>query len=129
MDKHTAKQYSPLTMAFLGDAVYSELVRSMLVLRANMSVKKLHAASVRYVRASYQAAAYDLILPVLSEDEADILRRGRNAPSGSHVPKNSDRDEYSKATAVETLFGYLKLSGEDSRINELFEMIVNKVEI
>lgn len=123
MDSHTAKQYSPLTMAFLGDAVYSELVRSMLVLRGNMSIKKLHTASVVYVRAAYQAAAYERILPLLTEEEADILRRGRNAPSGTNIPKSSDREEYSKATALEALFGYLKLTGNEDRINWLFGII------
>ena len=102
--------YSPLTLAFLGDAVYSELVRSMLVLRGNRSIKKLHTASVVYVRAAYQAAAYERILPLLTEEEADILRRGRNAPSGTNIPKSSDREEYSKVTALEALFGYLKLT-------------------
>ena len=88
LSEHSARQYSPLTLAFLGDAVYSELVRRRLVMTANMSVKKLHPKSVEYVRAGYQARAYDVIQDILTEAEADILRRGRNAsPSNSSIPK------------------------------------------
>ncbi|MBQ4487332.1 MAG: ribonuclease III [Oscillospiraceae bacterium] len=124
LSEHSARQYSPLTLAFLGDAVYSELVRRRLVMTANMSVKKLHPKSVEYVRAGYQARAYDVIQDILTEAEADILRRGRNAsPSNSSIPKSSTPEEYHKATAVESLFGYLSLTGQKERIEELFAVI------
>ena len=117
-------QYSPLTLAFLGDGVYEQLVREKLVLTANMPVGKLHRLAVDKVRAGYQAKAYEIILPMLDETEESILKRGRNA-SGNTVPKSSNPIEYHKATAVECLFGYLHLTGNKVRIDELFEVIWN----
>ncbi len=124
MEKRDAMQYSPLTLAFLGDGVYELLVREKLVLNANMPVGKLHRLAVDKVRAAYQAKAYETILPILNEDEESILKRGRNA-TGNTVPKSSNPIEYHKATAVECLFGYLHLVGNKSRIDELFEVIWN----
>ena len=125
LDEHAAKQYSPLSLAFLGDGVYSLLVRKMLLEKANMPIGKLHKESVKYVRASFQAGAYDRIYDSLPETEQDVLRRGRNAHSG-HVPKGSDREEYAKSTALEALFGYLSLCGREDRINELFSTIMSE---
>ncbi|MBR4225163.1 MAG: ribonuclease III [Oscillospiraceae bacterium] len=123
MDPHQAKQYSPASMAFLGDAVYSELVRRRLLMAANMPIGKLHKQSVAYVRAAYQARAYDMLLPVLDDAEADILRRGRNSTHTRNTPKSADIEEYSKATALEALFGYLRLTGDEGRLQELFDTI------
>ncbi len=112
-----------MTLAFLGDAVYEQLVRERLVLTANMPVKKLHAAAVEKVRAAYQSKAVDVILPILSEEETEILKRGRNA-TGNTVPKSSNPIEYRRATALETLFGYLYLTeNNNKRIVELFDII------
>ncbi len=124
MDKKDALQYSPLTLAFLGDSVYEQLVRERLVLSANMPVGKLHRMAVERVRANYQAKAYEEILPILDETEESILKRGRNA-TGNTVPKSSNPVEYRKATAIECLFGYLHLTENKSRIDELFEIIWN----
>lgn len=130
MEKREINQYSPLTLAFLGDAVYSALVRKKLVEAANMPVKKLHPASVERVRANYQARAAALIEPMLSEEEAAVMKRGRNASCNmSSVPKSSNPAEYHKATSLEALFGYLSLLGEDGRINELFEYIWDNTEV
>ncbi|MBQ5329638.1 MAG: ribonuclease III [Oscillospiraceae bacterium] len=127
LSEHEVKQYSPLSLAFLGDGVYSLLVRDMLLTRANMPIGKLHKESVSYVRASYQAKAVDLIYDILTDNEKDILRRGRNSHT-VHVPKGSDREEYSKSTALEALFGYLHLCGDKERICYLFDMIINNIE-
>lgn len=124
LEKKDAVQYSPLTLAFLGDGVYELLVRERLVLVANMPVGKLHKLAVDRVRAAYQAKAYDVILPLLTEDEEAMLKRGRNA-TGNTVPKSSNPIEYHKATAVECLFGYLYLLGNKARIDEIFEIIWN----
>ncbi len=128
MDKKEAKQYSPLALAFLGDAVYEQKVREKIVLSANMPVGKLHEMSIKRVCAEYQAKGTDIVEPVLSEDEADILRRGRNASGIAH-PKHASVAEYRRATALECLFGYLYLAGQESRIDELFDLIWNTVEI
>ena len=102
--------------------MYEQLVRERLVLTTNMPVKKLHAAAVEKVRASYQSKAVDVILPELSEEELSILKRGRNA-TGNTVPKSSDPVEYRRATALETLFGYLYLTENHKRMVELFDII------
>ncbi|MCH5192816.1 MAG: ribonuclease III [Oscillospiraceae bacterium] len=128
MEKHQANQYSPLTLAFLGDAVYEQLVRERLVLTANMPVKKLHQEAVERVRASYQSKAVDVLLPILTEDEEAVFKRGRNA-TGNTVPKSSDPVEYRRATGLETLFGYLKLTENYERMVELFDIIWYNVKI
>lgn len=122
IEKKEANQYSPLTLAFLGDAVYEQLVRERLVLTANMPVKKLHEEAVKRVRAGYQSRAVEIILPLLDEDELAIFKRGRNA-TGNTVPKSSDPVEYRRATGLETLFGYLSLTENYERMVELFDKI------
>lgn len=95
-----------------------------------MPVKKLHPASVERVRAEYQARAAELIADMLTEDEAAVMKRGRNAScSTGSVPKSSNPIEYHKATSLETLFGYLHLLGEHERIRELFEYIWANTEV
>ena len=108
----------------MGDAVYDLFVRQMLVSQANRPPKKLHEAAVKSVRASAQAEAYEKILPLLSQEEMNILKRGRNAHP-NHIPKNGNHREYHYATAVETLFGYLYLSGRTDRLCELFSEITD----
>lgn len=95
-----------------------------------MPVKKLHPASVARVRAGYQARAAAAVEPLLTEDEAAVMKRGRNAScSSGSVPKSSNPLEYHRATSLEALFGYLHLLGEEDRINELFEYIWNSTEV
>ena len=113
------KLYNPLTLAFLGDSVFELLAREQVVAAGSMSPGKLHRAAVRFVCADAQARLYDLIEPVLTEEELAMLLRGRNATSVT-PPKNADPAHYRKATAVETLFGYLHLCGRFDRERELF---------
>lgn len=124
MTKTEAKRLSPGLLAFYGDSVYEKLVRRYVVSFGDKPSAKLHEQSVKYARAGFQAAAYDRILPLLDEDEADILRRGRNS-TGLTAPKSSTQGEYHKATAVEALFGYLSLTGGDERLDELFGVIIS----
>ncbi len=116
--------YSPLSLAYLGDCVYEMLVREKIMKTANMPVKKLHQKTVSYVCADSQARALDLILPILSEDEVAVYKRGRNA-GGNNVPKNADKSTYHKATGFEALLGYLYLAGNTARILDLFHIIEN----
>ena len=127
MTKSQAKQLSPLTLAFYGDCVYEILVRRRIVEGGSRPSQELPRLSVQMVRASFQSAAYEKILPVLSEEETDILKRGRNA-TGLNPPKSSNPRDYHRATAVEVLFGYLDLIGERSRAEELFEEICDETE-
>lgn len=117
-----AKQYSPLTLAFLGDSVYEVMVRETLLREANRPARELHTQAVAHVRAAYQAEAAGRIAEMLTADEADIFRRGRNA-SGISVPKHATPADYRKATGFECLFGYLFLCGEIARLRELFAAI------
>ncbi|HBI85558.1 MAG TPA: ribonuclease III [Ruminococcus sp.] len=117
-----AKQYSPLSLAFLGDSVYEVMVREMLLREANRPARELHEQAVAHVRAAFQAGAAVRIAEMLSEDEADIMRRGRNA-SGISVPKHATPADYRKATGFECLFGYLFLCGRTARMREIFSVV------
>ena len=120
-----ARMYSPLTLAFLSDAVYSLLVRNMLSLSANKPTGKLHKESIQYVNAAFQAQMIRELLPVLTEDETSVFKRGRNAHS-SHSPKNQSDADYRYATGLEALYGYLYLCGNTERIKEIFELSTYK---
>jgi len=113
---------NPLSLAFVGDAVFSLEVRKRLVLDSSRPVNDLHKMTVEYVNAASQAKAIKELLPLLTEDEQDVFRRGRNAHSG-HTPKNQSEGDYHYATGLEALFGYLYLSGKNERITELFNLI------
>lgn len=113
------KSYSPAALAFIGDGVYGLLVREALLCNGNCPAEKLHNKSVALVKCQAQAAAADIIIGLLSENELSVYKRGRNH-STSHVPKNASGCDYQKATALECLFGYLYLCGEIERIRELF---------
>ncbi|MBE7036970.1 MAG: Mini-ribonuclease 3 [Ruminococcaceae bacterium] len=122
-----ARGYSPLALAFIGDAVYEEFIRAKILLRANMSANKLHREAVKFVKASAQSSAMKALMPLLTEEEEEIFKRGRNAHSAS-VPKNADVTEYRAATGFEALIGYLYLTARQERLQEVmlkaFEAIV-----
>lgn len=115
-------QLSPLTLAFIGDTVFDLLVREDIICDANRPANDLHNLAVKKVKASAQAEFCEVLMPVLTEKEISVFKRGRNAKSG-HLPKNASQSDYHKATGFEALFGYLYLSGELDRIRELFTLI------
>ena len=123
-DNIEPKLLSPLTLAFIGDGVYSILVRERLVCDSNCPVGQLHKMTVENVNAHAQSQAINKIMDSLTDEEISIYKRGRNSNS-THHPKNSDVIEYRQATGLEALFGYLYLSGRDDRIKQLFEMILD----
>ncbi len=127
LEKREINQYGPLALAFLGDVIYEKLVREYIILKGNMPVAKLHNLSVKKVCAEYQAKGVELIRDMLTEEEQDVLRRGRNA-TGITAPKHSTVAEYRTATSLECLFGYLHLAGQEKRIEELFDVIWNMEE-
>jgi ribonuclease-3 family protein len=114
---------SSLGLAHLGDAVFEVMVRSWLCLQGKATSRGLHHATVHFVAAPAQAAAAEKILPLLTEEEADVFRRGRNTSPHS-IPKAASREEYQTATALEALFGYLYLQGKTERLNELFSVMM-----
>lgn len=119
-----ANGYSPLTLAFIGDAVYGLVVKSVVVETANCPANTLNAKSVRYVKASAQAAIAKIISDSLTEEEANILRRGRNAKSPT-MAKNATMADYRLATGLEALIGYLYLKGDTKRLIELMKQGMN----
>ena len=115
---------STLGLAHLGDGVFELMVRSWLCLHGKATSKGLHKATVRYVAAPAQAQAVEKILPLLTEEEGDVFRRGRNTSPHS-VPQNASRADYQAATGLEALFGWLYLQGRTDRLNQLFETIMD----
>lgn len=117
-------EVSSLGLAYVGDCVYELLVRSHLLLQGRHTNRSLHAAAVEFSRAPAQAKAMERLLPSLTEEETAVYKRGRNTHVNS-IPKNADVGEYHAATGLETLFGWLYLTGQKARINELFDTIIN----
>ena len=120
------KLLSPSVLAFVGDGVYGLCVRTKLSL-VNRPSGELHKLSVEYVKATAQAMAFSVIEPELSEEEIDVFKRGRNFHT-ARAPKSATNKEYHTATGLESLFGYLYLSGKQDRIDYLFEIIWNNNE-
>ncbi len=114
--------FSPLTLAFVGDGVYDLLVREYLVRQANRPVGELNKIKVAMVNCKSQAQFAAKLMPYLTEKETAVYKRGRNAAPKS-TAKNGTIAEYHSATGLECLFGYLHLNGENQRIAELFERI------
>ncbi|MBR3750679.1 MAG: Mini-ribonuclease 3 [Clostridia bacterium] len=117
-----ARQENPLALAFVGDTVFDLYVRTR-VLEREVNSHKLHMLSVKHVSASAQAAAFLRIEPLLNEDEIYIYRRGRNTKPTT-VPKNACVKDYRSATGLETLVGYLYLTGQRERLDLLMGVIL-----
>ena len=123
MTEQEVNKQSMLSLAHVGDAVYELLVRSMLCARGPVQVNSEHRRTVTYVNAGAQARAAGIILPMLSDKELSVYKRGRNTRVKS-VPHNADIGDYHAATGFEALFGWLYMQGMTDRINELFNAIV-----
>jgi len=123
IDSRTIRQIPSLGLAHLGDAVYELLVRTWLVTAGTSTGSHLHRDTTALVNAQAQADAMDKILPLLTEEECSVYKRGRNADV-RHIPKNASHAQYAKATGLEALFGYLYLSGQRNRMQILFETIM-----
>ncbi|NJD02883.1 MAG: Mini-ribonuclease 3 [Ruminiclostridium sp.] len=113
--------YSPLVLAYLGDAVYELYIRSLIAGEGNAPVHKLHKRSITFVKAKAQSDTIHRMMDILNEEEQDIVRRGRNAKSGT-IPKNADLADYKYATAFETLLGYLYLKRDFTRLMQLLKI-------
>lgn len=114
-------QISPLTWAYIGDAVYELYIREHLVQTTNLKPNKLHIESIRYVKAKAQAATVKGIQEFLTDEEKEIVRRGRNTDT-HHLPKNADRADYMYSTAFEALIGYLYLTKQQARLEEILKI-------
>lgn len=117
----------PLTLAYLGDALYEAFVRERLLELGHVRVNDLHRHALRYVRATAQAAILAHLMPQLSQQEQDVVRRGRNA-KGHAAPKSADPAEYAASTGFEALLGYLHLAGQQARLAEILQAAAAFVE-
>lgn len=112
------KTYSPLTFAYIGDAVYELVIRSIIVEKGNAPVNKLHKRSSQLVKAKSQAEAAVKLMDVFTEEELVVYKRGRNTRSHT-MAKNADMMDYRMATGFEAVMGYLHLKQDYARIIEL----------
>lgn len=126
MDAHS---YSPLSLAYIGDSVFDLMVKSRIVSKVNMQTQKYHKKVSQIVKAGTQAMLIERLLAdnVLREDEVDIYKRGRNATTHTKA-RNASMGEYRKATGFEALLGYLYLSGNLDRLNQIFEQVIRILE-
>ena len=115
------KLMPPLTWAYIGDCVYELYIRTKLVNETKLKPHELHIKAIGYVKAKAQAEILKNIYDKLTEEEKDIVRRGRNAEN-HHLPKNANVQEYMYSTAFESLIGYLYLTKQNERLKEILEI-------
>lgn len=121
IEKSKAKLMNPVVLAYIGDAVYTLFAREKLAFCGDMKVSALHTRVSNEVRATAQADLADKLMPVLTEEEADVFRRARNAKKGTRA-KSASVAEYNKSTGLEAVFGYLYIIGEHERLNYLLNL-------
>lgn len=121
-DEKDVNMMSPLTWAYIGDCVYELYIRQELINKTNLKPHKLHIDAIQYVKASKQAEILQEIMPKLTEEEEDIVRRGRNSEN-HHLPKNASVQDYMYSTAFEALIGFLYLTKKDERLKEILSLI------
>ena len=115
---------SPLVWAYVGDSVYEVFIRTHLVETTKLKPHKLHIEAIKYVKAKAQAEKLEKLQDILTDKEKDIVRRTRNTEN-HHVPKNANPSDYMYATAFEGLIGYLYLSGQKERLDEILKKCIN----
>lgn len=125
MDLQDINKISMLGLAHIGDGVYELLTRTMLCREGHTKVTELHKLTVSIVNAPAQAAAMEKLLPVLTDEEMAVYKRGRNTKVNS-IPHKADISQYHAATGLEALFGWLYLQGRAERINELYAICVEE---
>lgn len=114
------RTYSPLTLAYIGDGVFDLVIRSVVVAKGNTKANRLHQRTSRIVKAKTQAEIFEYLKPFLTQEEADVCRRGRNANSPT-MAKNATMADYRRATGLEALVGYLYLTDRFERLVELIK--------
>ena len=128
LEEQDLRTYSPLTFAYIGDAIFELVVRTVLVERKNAQAEKLHKAATKIVKAETQALMIEAIKEELTEEELAVYKRGRNAKAVTRA-KNATMSEYRRATGFEALMGYLYLKGDIERMIELIHLAVEKAEV
>ena len=118
-------ELSPLTWAYIGDCIFELYIRTKLVNETKLKPHELHIKAINYVKAKSQAEMLKKIQDSLTDEEKDIVRRGRNTEN-HHLPRNANIQEYMYSTAFEALIGYLFLCKKEERVKEIIEMAINK---
>ena len=121
------RTYSPLTLAYIGDAIYELVIRTILVEKGNTQVNKLHQRASKLVKASAQSEIIEKLKPYLTEEEMGIFKRGRNAKSFT-MAKNASMSDYRRATGFEALMGHLYLTEQWDRMLELIKIGITEGE-
>lgn len=122
------RTYSPLALAYIGDGIFDLVIRSIVVGKGNTKASQLHYRTSHIVKAKTQAEMMKVLEEILTPEEADIYRRGRNAKSPT-MAKNATMSDYRNATGFEALMGYLYLKDEFPRIVELVKYAIEKLNI
>lgn len=122
------RTYSPLTLAYIGDGIYDLVIRSIVVAKGNTRAGELHKRTSRIVKAHTQAEMIEKLLPLLTEEEEGVYRRGRNAKSPT-MAKNATMSDYRKATGFEALMGWLYLCDDFPRLVELVKEGLERLEL
>lgn len=122
------RTYSPLTLAYIGDGIYDLIIRSLVVAKGNTRASELHKRTSQIVKAKTQAEMIEAIMDMLTEEETDIYKRGRNAKSPT-MAKNATMADYRKATGFEALMGYLYVTDRVPRLVELVKAGIEAMEI
>lgn len=118
LSKNTARQLSPITLAFIGDAVYTLFVREKIVFENDLSGNELNKRTSAVVKATAQAELIRKIMPLLTEEEVEIFKRARNTKKNTRA-KSASVSDYNASTGFEAVIGYLYITGEMDRINYL----------
>ncbi|MEE1008404.1 MAG: ribonuclease III domain-containing protein [Agathobacter sp.] len=122
------RSYSPLTLAYIGDGVFDLVIRSVVVGKGNTKASQLHKRTSQIVKAHTQALMIEALEDILTEEESNVYRRGRNAKSAT-MAKNASMSDYRKATGFEALMGYLYLQDNFGRIVELTKIAIEKLDL
>lgn len=126
LEEMEIRMLNPLVWAYIGDAIYEAFVRSHIISNTKKSAHALHIESIKFVKAKAQAQILEELMPSLTEEEQDIVRRGRNTKAG-HIPKNADVMDYRLATALEALIGYIYLMKRFERLDEIMDIIFKRI--
>ncbi len=125
MEEREAQQLNPLQLAYMGDSVWEIIVRTRLIAQRK-NVKHMHRDCIGWVNAAAQAKSAEKIRPMMTEKENDFFLRGRNAHPHHAAPRHQDPGDYAEATGFETVLGYLYLTGQDDRIEQFANAILEE---
>ena len=125
LDEKDVRNMCPQTLAFVGDGVYSLYIRQKLIIAGNLKGKELHASATNFVKAKGQSNFIDKLLPIFTEREMEVFKRGRNFKTQSQA-KNASIIDYRRATGLEAVLGYLYLTGQTDRLNEILNLSIGE---